>query len=487
MLAWLALAGTAAGYDQKVHVYLSERAYGGPAQPAGDAAQVAALRERIWRAGAEAKDEALRKRFLARYPTREAFDAWALKRFLGLNPDKKIAGLDEEVPLPEGDGPAAYGLASRLPDDDHRNRDRFRYDDARKVLTGPDGKPLPADPATLEMGSLTGLSSQAHAHYQLPKLAFSDDPAVLKTEPRRFAVPPTVHTFGADYAEVYTQLAVIARRLEGGERLAVTHAGAAAHHIEDVANQIHAVQVGPYAFFVRAKLEEIKEELKSVGGLLRPRPSLVEIAIALISNHHTLAEALYAKHLLTPGDPVRAQTEAAQPDPAFAQDLARVEAGCAPGFGRAIVGALAERSSHEGAAVYERIREVAQPRYARWGHTFEEEDDPDAALQPGADLTAFYALEVRGAERARQALEAWWQRMNACASAPEAEAAFAEALVRERLDALDQADARAKAWTPKAAAQASVSWWVPGLYAGVTVAIVLLVAWRRRRRRARSS
>ena len=87
---------------------------------------------------------------------------------------------------------------------------------------------------------LTGLSSQAHAHYGLPKLAFSDDPSVLKTEPRRFAIPPTVHTFGADFAESYTMLAALAARLPGGERLALTHAGAAAHHIEDVANQIHS-------------------------------------------------------------------------------------------------------------------------------------------------------------------------------------------------------------------------------------------------------
>ena len=127
------------------------------------------------------------------------------------------------------------------------------------------------------MGGLTGLSSQAHAHYGLPHLAFSDEPSVLKSDPRRFAVPPTVHTFGADFAESYTVLAALAARLPGGERLALTQAGAAAHHIEDVANQIHTVQVGIYAFFVDAKIDSIKEELLSVGGLLRPRPSFVSI------------------------------------------------------------------------------------------------------------------------------------------------------------------------------------------------------------------
>ena len=56
-------------------------------------------------------------------------------------------------------------------------------------------------------------------------------------------------------------LAVLAARLPNGQRLALTHAGAAAHHIEDVANQIHTVQVGIYEFFVDAKIESIKEEL----------------------------------------------------------------------------------------------------------------------------------------------------------------------------------------------------------------------------------
>src|SRR5206468_4039299 len=110
-----------------------------------------------------------------------------------------------------------------------------------------------------EMGGLTGLSSQAHAHYGLPKLAFSDEPSVLKNDPRRFAIPPTVHTFGAELADSYGGLAALAVRLPGGERLALTHAGAAAHHVEDVANQIHTVQVGLYDFFVSAKVQSIKE------------------------------------------------------------------------------------------------------------------------------------------------------------------------------------------------------------------------------------
>src|SRR5262249_13371909 len=144
------------------------------------------LRERLWRAGAELGPEDLRRRFRARYPELARFDGWELKHLLALNPEKSVAGVDD-TPLPSGsDGAAVYGAASRLPDEDFRNRDRLRHDAERRIVVGSDGKPLPDDPATLEMGKLTSLSSQAHAHYGLPHIQFSEDPDVLKHDPRRF-------------------------------------------------------------------------------------------------------------------------------------------------------------------------------------------------------------------------------------------------------------------------------------------------------------
>ena len=489
LVALLASETIAGAYDQQVHVWLSTRAYPDPTKlPVGaeaDAAAIQSLRERLWRAGAAAADPDLKRRFLERHPTRQAFDAWVLKQFLALNPDKRIAGLDD-TPLPGGsDGAGVYALASRLPDDDERNRDRFRHDERRAVVQGPYGTPLPDDPATLEMGGLTGLSSQAHAHYQLADVPLSDDPEVLKKDPRRFAVPPTVHTFGAAFAEVYTALAVLA--LDGpapSARLQLTHAGAAAHHLEDVANQIHAVQVGVYDFFVDAKLDQLLEELRSVGGLLRPRPTFVQIGIDIIANHHTLAEALYQKHLLAPGDPVRTQSESAPPDPAFEAMLRKIPDGCEPGFGRAIAMALAEVSSFEGPQVYAAIRAVADRRFSKVGQHYEAGDDPDAAIRAGADLSRFYELEARGARRAQQALAAWWQRFDRCrAATPEVRARFTTALIKDRLDLLDAAEARWRAWPPTPPARGTIDWWVPAGYALALAAIALMV--RRSRRRTR--
>jgi hypothetical protein len=479
VLAGVVLSGSAHAYDQKVHVFLSERGYQGPkaALPDDDASKKAAsaLREQLWKAGAEAHDPETKRRFLARFATLQSFDPWAYKRFLGLNPDKSIAGLDDTA-LPAGDPVAVYGLASRLPDDDFRNRDRIRHGDDRKPLHQANGEPMPEDPATLEMGSVTGLSSQAHAHYQLARLTFSDDPQVLKDEPRRFAKPPTVHTFGAEYAELYSALAVLAARLPSGERLALTHAGAAAHHIEDVANQIHTVQVGIYDFFVDAKIESIKEELRSVGGILRSRPAFIAIGIDIIGNHHVLLEALYQKHLLAPGDPVRKLTDDAPADDQFTAALQRIAPGCAPGFGREITAALVERSSLEGGPVYAAIRAVADPRLRKAGVKYKEGDDPDGWIRPGANLSAFYDLEVRGARRSDQALGAWWQRFESCRSAPpETISRMAETIVKERLDALEAAEARAKTWVPEPRKLETVNYWVPAGYAVALVVLALIV------------
>ena len=207
--------GSAAAYDQKVHALLSQHAYkgaptvnGGAASAGGDAAAVKALRERIWHAGAEARDPEVKRRFLTRWPRIETFDAWSMKRLFALNPEKKVAGFDEtwrcRRAMPRA---TSSPTASRLPDDDQRNRDRFLHDDIRGRVYDKLGRPLPEDPATLEMGSLTGLSSQAHAHYGLPHLAFSDEPSVLKSTRAASPFPPTVHTFGADFAESYSILA----------------------------------------------------------------------------------------------------------------------------------------------------------------------------------------------------------------------------------------------------------------------------------------
>jgi hypothetical protein len=480
------MPATVRAYDQPVHAFLSKRVYRGPATipeltPQNQAA-VDRLRARVYRFGAEASSVELRKRFLSRYPNAASFDAAAMKRLFMLNPQKPVAGFDQ-TPLPAGTAAEAYALASRLPDDDQRNRDRVRIGTDGKPVLDRWGRQQPLDPATLEMGPLVGPQSQAHAHYQLPNLKFSDSPEVLKGEPRRFAIPPTVHTFGTELADAYTSLALLAAQDPAGQRLALTFAGAATHHIQDVANQIHTVQVGIYDFFFDAKIESIKEELRSIGGLWRPRPTFVTIGIQIIANHHLLLEELFGRHLLTPGDPVAKMAERERPDAPYAVELARVPRGCTVPFARELMDLLVERSSLEGPAAYTAIRQVALPSLSKVGVEFKDDENPDAFIRPGAELSELYAIQLRGIERADMTVKAWWERYNACTKVnSNVERAIAERMIAARLDSLDAAEARAAAWHPQPPETAKINWWVPGGYAGAVLFILLLIRSRKRRR-----
>jgi hypothetical protein len=129
---------------------------------------------------------------------------------------------------------------------------------------------------------------------------------------------------------------------------------------------------------------------------------------------------------------------------------------------------------------------VAQHRWSRAGQHFGENDDPDAALKPDADLSHFFSLEAAGARRATQTLNAWWARFRNCATIDDAAAsALAEQLLRERLDALDAAEGRARIYAPKPPDANQRNWWVPIGYVFVLLVVVLLVR-RVRRRGARS-
>jgi hypothetical protein len=477
-------------YDQAVHVAVSQKDFPkwNLPVPQPPAPQASALRHQIW--VLLTGDPARAARVGARWPSEDRFDAWELKRLLALNPDRSIAGLDDAAPLATGaTALEVYAQASRLPDDDKRNQERFRHDAERKVTLDPFGQPLPEDPATLEMGSLRGLSSQAHAHYGLPKLQFSDDPEVLKKDPRRFAYPPTAHTFGSEFVETYTALALLAARVPAASddernRLILTHAGAAAHHLEDVANQIHTVQVGLYDFFFDAKIQAIKEDLLSLGGLLWSRPDFLELGLDFITNHHILTESLFAKHLLAPGDPVAQRFARGEPaDEEFARSVAAVGEQCKPGFGAELSDTLVERSSHEGPEVYRLIRELGGPRWSRAGAHYHEEDDPDLAIRPGVDPSRFFDLELRGIARCGPVLAAWWRGLARCrAGGVEQADAYLTRWLDARLDALDAIDARSKAYQPKPPARHTINYWIPIGFVIVLLMIALLVRLVLRRR-----
>jgi hypothetical protein len=196
----------ALAYNERVHAFITRRALpidlpvAPPTQEDLDT-----FRAQFWvRASAH-------EAFAARYPTIHDFTAWDFKQFLMLDPAARVHGFDLASDDDAGTLAALLERASRWPDDDARNRDRYLRDPrTHEIVRASDGSPMPYDPATLDFGSLTGTTSQGHAHYGLVDGPLSDDPEVLKTEPWRFAVPPTAHAYGPEFVRLYTDLAAFA-------------------------------------------------------------------------------------------------------------------------------------------------------------------------------------------------------------------------------------------------------------------------------------
>lgn len=464
--AALAMPGPAFPYEERVHQIIGERAL--PATLPRDLARptmadVDELRAATWRAGASHPDAGVRARFLARYPSERLFDSWAWKELLGLTPEARVVGVDA-LPDVGLDARAVAAFSSRLPDDDKRNVERFAHEAGREVRRDAAGKPIPADPAQLDMGALTGLSSQAHAHYGLPALQFSDSPDVLKADPRRFAYPPTAKAFAPEFAQMHTDVAIAAATsgTPGGRALSWVWIGAAHHYIEDVGNQVHTLQA-VYPFFVDAKMQSWKENALSLWGLLRPRPGFVEIGIGIIKNHHLFLEDLWGARVSDAAEGRPAPAGAVAGLAALAAGDAQMEAALdaralAPSgrFSQAIAEELVEASSREGADVYLAARDIANPRLSRSRYVYEART-ADSELRASPDparLARFYELEARGFARAASAVRRHvrlFQEETARAGvSDEARRAVRDAalgrLVAASLDAMDAREKRLSAW-----------------------------------------
>jgi hypothetical protein len=371
--------------------------------------------------------------WVKRYPNPSDFDDWAFKYFLLLEPGARVYGidrLDERIP------PSARLLdiiagGTRQPDDDWRNRERLAYSRERVALKDKKGNPVPADPALLNMGKLGSLSSQAHAHYGLAQVEFSDDPEVLKKDPRRFAKKADyerapIITLAAEMAQQHLDLSLIAALSDapGARELSWMYTGQGFHYLQDVGNQIHTVQVGLYQFFVDAGIERLKLGMLTGGGYLGQMRSLASIGIDILSNHHVLSEHLTQKRLLAAvsgggdADGQRLLVAPSVDDPEFSAQLDTALKALGPTpergeFAMVITRALIEASSHEGDAIYRTTRAIADPALrTRNGHYDETRDDPERSLVPRgsaneADYKEFFSLQERAFRRVGTAMRRW--------------------------------------------------------------------------------
>lgn len=401
--------------------------------------------------------------FERRYPTIHEFGAWEFKEFLMLDPAARVHGFDLTPDDAAGTLDALLTRASRWPDDDERNRHRYLRDTrTHEIVKAQDGSPLPYDPATLDFGSLSGTTSQGHAHYGLVDGPLSDDPEVLKKEPWRFAVPPTAHAYGAEFVRLYTDLAALAEEsgLPSAVWLQGAFAGAAFHHLQDLCNQIHTVQVGIYEFFQAAFVQSKLRDLKTMGGVFGERRTLAQAGLRLIANHHLLSEDLMAKHL---GE-LQLSIDVQDPEIAAAPDLAR---------------AIIDRSSREAPEVYRLAwRYSAETlRDGVYGHEYDgaKGDDPDAyvARTPEAEqaIKEFYAIQERGLRRAVTSVREWQRRFPGKPHDPVPD-----------LLAYHEAAARRRAAYQPAKGGPGIAWGYPGAVAALVAGVALI--WSRRSKRS---
>ena len=389
------------------------------------------------------------KRFVARYASPRAFDAFAIRGFLGLSqePTPAVLGLETFDRDGELDQFNTVVRGSAQPDVDRRNQNRFAYDDKRKPLLAANGQRVPADPTALNMGPATGIASQAHAHYQLAADKPSDDPAILQTEPWNFAVrmgfDGPVETSAADMAQMHLDMAILMRawaeEQQGsvGEYLALLWASAGLHYVQDAAGQLHTVQVGAYDVFVEAKLLWYRRGAMTAGGYLGTLPTFTSIGADLLRNLHFLAEAWMADQLDQirlgkPGMPAIQKAwamldkpESYKPDPELMAALGtRLDPHLVDPFkvqpwkdgqGAAsiLVHTLAKLGSREGGAIYQAALAMADGELFQVGYQLDESLPLQARhLASGEDATTatetMAQLQAKSVARALTATRLYW-------------------------------------------------------------------------------
>jgi hypothetical protein len=424
-------------------------------------------------------DHRLRAEFYARYPRPGDF-AGGFRAFVMADGERSLLGIDRfevdpgerragRLALPALDASASALAMLRsgaaFPHLDTRNRDRlFRAPDG-ELVAGPDGQPLPFDPATLNTGARTGPTSDAHARLALPPGPKSRDPRVLDQRPWTFAAPfafgDTVRTFVAENVALYTDLALLAALApdRSGDGLALSFGGMALHYLASAANPMNALQVGSASIHEPSTLERWRRRARTLFGLLRREAPLGQEALDRAEAYRMAAGALVREAASRPlaemPEPLRAGfTEG---DAAFRAQLTRQVRAAGPAdWPTALVTALASAAPAEGAEAFDIVLAVADRELrGTLPEELEELSDqlllerflPDRGASRNArSMARFWEIQGAAIGRLHAANQVWWaQTQNALEATAEAEAPVVPVLsrlVNRQLIYLAEADAR---------------------------------------------
>ena len=511
-------ARDAAAFSVNTHRFITERALRGiiPIGNMSGLPEDSLVNFWVWFGETSAVDEMKAGdldgwRFRQHFPVPQMFAAAAVRGYLGLNFDirRKITGLDTIEGLNGTERFDAHIQGSALPDLDGRNQDRILLDRHGDPMHLKSGQLVPFDPMTLNMGELTGLSSQAHAHYQLAADKPSDDIEVLKKEPWNFVMaigfPGPVTTYAAWMAQMHLDVSTLAefwghvKMTSAAEPIQVTWLAAGMHYVEDAAGPLHTVQVGSYELFKRAKLTFWAEAVKTCGGYCGTLPSFPKIGLGFLHNHHLMAEAwleeqVYNAIAKRPAHPEIAKAWAAmdQDDPelmaALGDKLKPYMGGptkTAPwedgrGLATVLVETEAKLASRDGAALYEAAMLAGAPTLTALGTYLPDDggwhpeylgDSKDPAVKAAIDTMA--RIQAKSLRRAATAVRIYYRALDTASID-----ASGRRLRRACLDNLEAAEKRREKYAanppPDAVHVVKDPWFLAGDLVGFLVFLVLI-------------
>ncbi len=520
------LVAPAYAWSPDVHRYLAEKALR-PVVPPGmvltpDDDQFVGFYLWVGQALAHRSEEKDRDgtdpdRFLKRYPHPRAFDAFAIRGFLGLSqePTPAVWGLEE---FQRNAGLDRFNLAvqgAAMPDLDQRNRNRLAYDSKRRLLKDDSGQPLPADPAVLGLGgSVTGPGSEAHAHRALDLETPCFNVICRESTPWQFApgLGPAegAPSFAEAMAQRHLDLAILARTWgdtednQVGEYLALMWWSAGLHYVQDAADPAANVPLGGPGLWARAESMRWQLAWRSVGGYVQPLPALLWLARQLSGSARWYADAWFARQLelLRMDKPAAAAlagawTQTDVDDPELVAELgdqikphltgAFQSQPFDDGAGAMLVRALARLGGRDGGRLVDAAATAMHPGLANGplrapGALLRpadsgDPDDPDVQQATGQMAIA----QARALRRVATASRLYWQAFENGSSD-----AAARRLRRQCLNALDAQEARLQAYRKAPPPPQPLTEPMPVVLAAEVGAVLALLAglwvWRRKRR-----
>ncbi len=361
--------------------------------------------------------EPARARFLARWPTGQAFTSGAFRELLGLSGAARLRVLGIEIPFPSVATAAdvlAAGAAAVETDQRHRDA----------TLSSGGSSPVPRDPAVLAFGPASGASSDGWA--------FTAAVVPAEASPRGVAGEGQ----GPAFASTFQRLALVASRWThpSARTIALGYLGNSAHYVQKLASPLWATPLGHPEFLEAATSQYRWRAVLTAGGTIGPlRPPGIS-AEALQRNHRRFTDRRTAERLdKAPPPPLATPVEPATAVVPLAQRVHAEAAAESESVYALAIRATCDRMRLEGFVFHDPRAEVASASNS----VLCESDSVDTIDA----LTQLDGLIDRSLVRATAATAS----LVAGFAGAQCDSGCLAGLIAERLDALDAADQRREA------------------------------------------